>query len=371
MKASSGKGPLRILYLGDTSPHSTSMHRAEALRRIGCEVKILNPREAYACMRLPGKIHYLTGYRLVGTMVHHWLGEQTFGLSFDLVWVNGGYAISAENVEWLRQRFGPVVSYMNDDPTGWRDPLNWATYCRAIANYDLCAVVRIQSELEFRQLGAIKVVRVWMSFDEIVHAPLLANQPISAPFHSKVAFIGTWMKDGGRNGRDYLLSKLVEAGIPISIWGDRWQKSPNWPKLKPFWRGGALGGRDYVAAIQGAKISLGFLSKGNRDLHTTRSAEIPFAGGLLCAERTSEHLQMYQDGVEAVFWSSADECIRQCQQLLKDDERRKQIRDAGMARIRHLGFGNEIICRRILAELGHACFRKPAGDNLFRMQSLP
>jgi spore maturation protein CgeB len=148
--------------------------------------------------------------------------------------------------------------------------------------------------------------------------------------------------------RDEFLLRLISLGVPISIWGDRWQKSPHFSKLKSHLRGGALIGRNYVAAIQGAKICLGLLSKGNRDLHTTRSLEIPFAGGLLCAERTVEHQEMYKEGVEAVFWSDADECAQVCKQLLNDQRLRENIRKAGMDRVRSLNVGNEDIFNEIM-----------------------
>jgi spore maturation protein CgeB len=116
------------------------------------------------------------------------------------------------------------------------------------------------------------------------------------------------------------MAELVRPGLPLSIWGDRWQKAPEWPALAPHWRGpGQDDPEIYARIIQSAKISLGLLSKGNRDRHTTRSFEIPAIGGLLCAERTDEHCQSYKEGVEAVFWDDAEECIEQCRRLLKDD----------------------------------------------------
>ena len=81
------------------------------------------------------------------------------------------------------------------------------------------------------------------------------------------------------------------------------RKRRNGRRCKRRGSGPAIYGDDYLKAIQLAKVSLGLLSKGNRDLHTTRTFEIPYCGGLLCAERTSEHLQLYQEDVEAVYWS--------------------------------------------------------------------
>jgi spore maturation protein CgeB len=93
---------------------------------------------------------------------------------------------------------------------------------------------------------------------------------------------------------------------------------------------------------------LGLLSKGNRDRHTTRSFEIPAIGGLLCAERTDEHCQSYKEGVEAVFWDDAEECIEQCRRLLKDDALVAAIKKNGHQRYLQSGQKNESVLNAIL-----------------------
>ncbi|HKG07362.1 MAG TPA: glycosyltransferase, partial [Pedobacter sp.] len=157
----------------------------------------------------------------------------------------------------------------------------------------------------------------------------------------------TWMRG---EGRDEFLLHLLDKGVPLSIWGNGWEKSYLFPRLKGVLKGPNLEGRDYIAAIQGAKICIGLLSEGNRDLHTTRSFEVPYAGGLLCAKRTTEHSALYLEDQEAVFWSDAEECALHCLRLLKDN-RREEIRLSGMRKVRMIGAGNEDICRKIMEEL--------------------
>jgi hypothetical protein len=151
--------------------------------------------------------------------------------------------------------------------------------------------------------------------------------------------------------RHEFMINLVNRGVPLSIWGNGWKNGPGWSKLKDYWRGPGLLGAEYAAAVQRADICLGLLSKGNRDLHTTRSSEIPFAGGLLCAERTSEHLEMYKEGEQAVFWRDEEECADVCLKLLSDRRKCAEIRRQGADRVRQLGVGNEDTCRAILADL--------------------
>ena len=145
---------------------------------------------------------------------------------------------------------------------------------------------------------------------------------------------------------------MIEAGIPLTIYGDRWQKAQEWSILRNAWKGRPLYTEDeYAKAIQTTKICLGLLSKGNRDLHTTRSIEIPYLGGLLCAERTTEHLELYQEGEEAVFWSDTAECIQICQTLLNDEDRRKEIAAKGRTRCIKNNILNAAIMAKIISSV--------------------
>ncbi len=249
----------------------------------------------------------------------------------------------------MREIGAPIVLYNNDDPTGSRDGARFNTLLKAIPYYDLCVVRRQINIEEYKKLDAKRVLFTLLSYDEEIHEPFAALEEIPESLRSEVAFIGTWMR---HEQRDEFLIELIDKGIPVSIWGDRWQKSPHFLKLKPFYKGTALRGRDYVAGIQGSKICIGLLSKGNRDLHTRRSVEISYCGGLFCAERTSEHQEMYKEGVEAVFWSDANECASICKKLLENDEYRQRIKTAGMKRVREMKVGNEDMCNRVLSLLG-------------------
>ncbi|WP_229368018.1 CgeB family protein [Telluribacter humicola] len=293
-----------------------------------------------------GHLHHKTGYQLLQRRLSQWLIQITQTIDApDMIWVDGGELFGPACLNQLKTFKCPIVLYNVDDPTGKRDGSRFKSLLQALPLYDMVVVVRSETEQECWKLGATKVLRVLRSYDEVAHHPFENRLAIPAQFRSEVAFIGTWMK---HEKRDELLVTLVKQGIPVSIWGSRWQKSPYWHLLKDSYRGGALGGREYVAAIQGSKICLGMLSKGNRDLHTQRSLEVPFAGGLFCAERTTEHQQLYKEGVEAIFWSDADECALLCKQLLQDDTSREQIRQAGMRRVRELSVGNEDVCKTIV-----------------------
>ncbi|PZR24729.1 MAG: hypothetical protein DI535_21180 [Citrobacter freundii] len=340
-----------ILYIGEDKQSSTSFHRAKALERLGHKVIFFNPysilRES-KYSRYLSPIHFRTGYRFVQKKVRSRLSSfLTHTPGIDIIWVNSGELLGPSVLNLLKSTGKPVVLYVNDDPTGGRDGNRFLSLIRSIPLYDLCVVVRDQNVEEFRAAGAKHVMRVFMSYDEVKHAPLRPEE-LNTGLQSDVAFVGTWMNG---EGRDTFMLTLIKAGIKVAIWGDRWEKSPHWNELQPYVRGKALAGADYVSAIQCAKICIGLLSKGNRDEHTQRTAEIPFIGGLFCAERTPEHTQLLKEGVEAVYWNDAAECAAACAALLKDDKRREEIRMAGSRKIRISGMGNENVTQRILEEL--------------------
>ncbi|MBN8490396.1 MAG: glycosyltransferase family 1 protein [Burkholderiales bacterium] len=345
---------MKILYLGDTSLASTSRHRADALGRLGHEPIMCDPYTDLGVRtqsRFEAAVHYRTGYRLLQSTALKWaaaVGRRVAGV--DLVWVNSGELFGPKVLAELRRQLAvPIVLYNNDDPTGNRDGRHFDQLRHAFSCYDLCAVPsRMIPDSEYRDAGVRRLLRVPMSYDELAHRRFDDVCQIDPSFRSEVSFVGTWIPG---EHRDEFLLQLLQRGIPVSVRGNRWERSPQWLRLRQVWRGPASAGRDYVAAIQGARVSLGLLSKGNRDGHTRRSVEIPFAGGLLCAERTSDHKRMFREGIEAVFWSDVDECAQVCRQLLADEPRRMRICLAGRQRMLALGFGNEAVCKQILEEV--------------------
>jgi len=342
---------MRVLFIGDGHESSTSSHRAKAFLRLGYEVMQLDPLRAFAA-RLrgnAGRFHYHTGYTLLRGAVLDWLRKEIgVGPTFDLCWVDGGEMLGANSVRLLRERCGSAILFNHDDPTGQRDWRRFYTLRSAISSYHRCAVVRSFNVDEFKAYGAQDVVRVYRTYDEVAHAAPAGHAPIGERFRSDVCFIGANYK--GEN-RDYFLANLIDRGLKLAIWGDHWERSPVWKKLEPFHRGGNLTGSEYVDAIRGAKACLGLLAARNRDEHTTRSMEIPYAGGVLCAQRTPEHTGLYNEGSEALFWSNFEECYLAASRLVSDDALRTRIRERGMERVRKNCVGNESMIAKVVGPL--------------------
>ncbi|SFK62481.1 Spore maturation protein CgeB [Methylocapsa palsarum] len=328
-----------------------------------------------ALERLGHVVSWVDPYDWVSPWMGHWLfhaGGFGIGLKInrpifkaveasrpDLIWVDQGDYLDARLISRLRTLSVPIVNYTVDDPFGGRDGRRFNNYLRALPFYDLLAVVREENVAEAYARGARNVMRIWRSADEVAHRPRALTDEDFRKWGSEVCFIGTWFPERGP-----FMAELIRAGLPLSIWGGRWQKAPEWPIIAPHWRGpGQDDPEIYARIIQCAKISLGLLSKGNRDRHTTRSLEIPAIGGLLCAERTDEHCEAFKEGVEAVYWKDAQECVEQCRRLLSDENRIETLKAQGHERYVRSNYNNESVVDSILKAAFHldGDKREPAG----------
>jgi hypothetical protein len=338
-----GSRSMKVLYLGAET--GTSGHRLNALLRLGHDVQVVDPWICSPKVPLSGVWRRYLGSVGLASLVRKRILERLNGLaSFDIVWVDSGGLVSRELVQDLKRVGRRVLNYNVDDPYGPRDINLWYQYRRAVRAYDLVVVVRKENVDEANSLGARKVLRVYRSADEVAHAPLPLSEEERAKWATEVLFVGTAFPERGR-----FFAELVSYGVPLSIYGGLWEDLKEWKTLRPYWKGqNLLEKYTYAAAIQSAKVCLGLLSKENRDLHTTRSLEIPSLGGVFCAERTEEHQALYDENREAVFWSNAEECAARCRALLADDEWRRSIAKNGRERYLKNGWTNMKVVETIL-----------------------
>ena len=335
--------PLDVLYVGPD--RGTSGHRARAIGRLGHRVRLVDPRVFVSGSRWLARWTWRTGALGLSEYLRRRVLAAVGPGHWDVALVDGGELIGPALVRDLARRADRVVNYNIDDPFGRRDRDRWRLYLRAAPDYDLLVVVRQVNVGEAYARGARQVLRVFRSADEDAHAPRPHAAHEAGRLEESVLFIGTWMP-----GRGAFAAELVRRGVPLAIYGDGWARAPEWPAVRACWRGPAIYGDGYVRALGAAGACLGLLSAGNRDLHTTRSMEIPFAGGLFCAERTSEHCELYREGEEAVFWADAEECAERCRELAAAGARRREIARSGRRRCVANGHLNERVMDRVLCE---------------------
>jgi spore maturation protein CgeB len=334
----------KILYIGPNN--GTSRHRFHALCRLGHTVTLVDTFQAFDGSGTLMTWGFRTGYFGLEQLIARFTLGKIANEIFDVVWIDNGETVGSRLVRGLRKHARFVLVHNLDNPFTARDGRRWRLFRQALPHYDLFATPRHSTRHAALARGARRAITVPFAADEVVHCPIVLSEDDRRDFGSQVAFVGTWMPERGP-----FLKRIVDRGVPLRIFGPRWNKAPEYADLASCVTCRSLDDTDYVKAVAGSKISIGLLSLGNEDLHTTRSLEIPAIGSLLCAWRTNDHKELYVDGQEAVFFDSPDECAEVCLALLADEQRRMAISAAGHARNARNNWFNERICTDLLSAL--------------------
>lgn len=331
---------LKILYLGGGSFYDD---QCDALRRCGHDVRQIDPNLPWKENWFLWRWIYETGGVGVNRIACSKMANKIGDEHFDIAWVGGGALLSPSFLEALRRNCKLIINYNPDNPYVSRDRQLWRLFKTTVPNYDLIVVPRRSNIQQAIQAGAKNVRFEFFAADESV---LLNIGDSDDRFYRRkqgVVFAGTWMP-----GRGAFLLKLIESGVPLRIYGQRWRRAPEYEKLRNCVVDAPAWGRAYREAIASAWIALGLLSEGNCDLHTTRSMEIPAIGAVFCAKRTSDHEELYDDKKEAVFWTGPEDCAQICLDLLSDAGRMKSIIRSGRARALENGHFNEKLVTKVL-----------------------
>jgi hypothetical protein len=262
----------------------------------------------------------------------------------DLVWIEKGLTIEASTLRAVNARWpgAVLVTYSGDDMFNPRNQSRQWWECLAL--YDVHVTTKRHNVTELREAGAREVFQVDKGFDPLVHRPMPVTPESRARFGGDVGFIGWPEAERARS-----MAHLAANGIPVRIWGP-WSR---WRGRRPGLRveGRPLWGDDYATAISSLRINLCFLRKKNRDQQTTRSVEIPACGGFMLAERTAEHLELFHEDREAVYFSSDAELLEKVRHYLAHEAERASIAEAGRRRCWSGGYAYEHRLEQVFAYL--------------------
>jgi spore maturation protein CgeB len=214
-----------------------------------------------------------------------------------------------------------VVNYATDDPFNDRNADGWLR--AAIPEYDVYACTKRAIITDVRAAGCDRTPFVKFAYNPDLHFPEQAASRLETDaFESDVAFVGTADPDR----LPYLDALLSIGGLRLALYGAYWNRHPE--RFRRLAKGEA-NGRDYRLALSGTKIALGLLRAANRDGHTMRTFEIPACGAFLCAQRTEEHEEIFNDGAQAVFFNDPDDLKTKVVRYLSDDVGRRLISQSG------------------------------------------
>ena len=335
---------MKILILGSFQYDIYSPAFAYGFTKLGHIVDYVDTREYRYKSNVAGKVlniiqdHYYIGHKI--SSLNKDIVKKADEFHPDIVFLYTCYNVWPKTIKKLQKNSCFVMNYNNDDPFS-KLLNNWGhRYFHAIIPLvDLNFVYRKKNISDFYNAGAKRVEVLLPYYRERANF-----YDASVSKSESVAFLGHFENDG----RDECVKALIEAGVPITVYGgELWKNAPLFEDIKNVITE-KKGGSDYNRKLNECSITLVFLSKLNSDTYTRRCFEIPAAKSLMLCEYTEDMNEMFPEDECAVYFRNKEELVQKCKILLAHPERVQQIADNGYNRLKVIGGSEVDRCRQII-----------------------
>jgi hypothetical protein len=337
-----------IIYVGPLFPGQNCFQRMEALKELGHRITAIDSLTPEMAKKATGIVERIRR-RVFGLRdmcgVNRGILDAVNRIEADILWIDKGLIVEEATLREAR-RLRPamrILGYSPDDMFALHNRTR--QFLAHLPLYDLYVTTKSFGVEELKRLGARRVIFLHNAFDPHTHRPVNVSDEDRARLGGPVGFIGDYELERARS-----LHHLAENGLSVRVWGPNWDKCPLAHanlRLENKW----IIGDDYARALCAFDINLGFLRKMHRDRSTVRSVEIPACGAFMLAERTDEHLELFEEGKEAEFFADDGELLRKTQYYLGHPEERLAIARAGRLRCERGGYDNLSRLRGVIDQL--------------------
>ena len=331
---------MKILFVGELIGNSG--YHYKILKKKKKNIHVINPSFLFR------KIYIL---RLLFIHISPKIFEKIIDLYFvykvknlyDIIYVTSGEYIGKKTIINLKKNTHKIILYCPDNPFVKRDKKRWVLFKQSAKYYDRIVYIQPSRIKLAKKHGLANHYLINPHYERSIHKKHKITKYFKKRFNSDVIFIGTWFPDRGR-----FIKRIIEANIDIKIYGSRWDKDPFYKILKSKINLGHFDGPIYSKLIQSSKIAICLTSTENLDSITSRSIEIPAIGTFMLAIKTKAHEKILISNKEAVYFKSANECIKKCQYYLSNSYKREQIARNGHKKIvNRLKLNNENFFNKI------------------------
>ena len=234
----------------------------------------------------------------------------------DVVLVVQGYHVRVETLRTLRDEMhATLVCYSTDDPLV-PGQLRQNVFA-SIPEYDVYASPRRANLAALAAHGCPMPVYVRFAYEPAMHFPERAGG--GASWASDVVFIGGWDHDRV----DWFDPLARDGDVDVRLYGRGWSGTPLHRHA-----GGEVFGQSFRFAMAGTKVAPCLVRSSNGDGHSMRSFEIPACGAFMLAERTDEHLELFDDGVHAAYCATPEELRDKARFYIANESARTRIATA-------------------------------------------
>ncbi len=166
---------------------------------------------------------------------------------------------------------------------------------------------------------------IWYAYDENWHFRTSSLDFVNPEF--SIGFVGHMRPDRS----ELVLDISRKFGKKFAIAGLKWKRNRELAHHASVFP--PVYGEHFSMFIESAPIQLGLLNSDNRDQHTARSFEIPASGGLIIAEDTPEHREMFGSSCNALFFKNQDELLDKIYWAINNPQNAAKIAENGYAHI--------------------------------------
>lgn len=333
---------MKVLYIGHYNEGSTSRMRGEYIKDILSinEFQVVNIDIPLA---ETGRVFRSLGWRykigpLIKNINNHIINSVKGNYGYDLVWIDKGVFIDPEIIFKLKSNSNKLVHFTPDPAFTYHQS---KLFYQALNQYDYCVTTK-SFEIENYKAYNVNTLFCTQGYD-----PKLHRSYHNWEEKKGVVFIGHREEE-----REYIIAKLIEAKIQVTIAGNHWnrfaRKQQNNKSL--IYKGKGVYGHQYAKELSGAYMGLGLLSKWIPELHTTRTFEIPACNTALVTEKNSEISSVFLDN-EAIYYNDADEVVSKVSYYLAHAEELKTLTIQGHQKVINGGYSYVEILKKIIKKM--------------------
>ncbi len=333
---------MNILYTGSFRLGSLTEARRQALFELGYDAHTLDrvpylDRGNFLYKKLQMHLHIGRGVDLYNKD----LLELAKDKKPDIIYVDMGLCLKPNTVKKLKLTTPKLVHYTSEY-FGFH-AYTYRYFFKSISLYDCHVITNDLVIPSLEKRGSKEILKTEFSFDPSLHKPQCLTENEHEKYKADAVFIGHWEPE-----TELKIAALREAGLKAKVWGPGWDRAKSLKDCKLI---SPIFGEEYVKALAGAKICLGFLSKWNFNTSASRTFEIQACGGFMLAERTKEHLSYFKENEEAVFFDTTSELVEKAKYYLDNEPKRLEIKDAGHRRCLQSGYTHKDRMQKIMEDL--------------------
>jgi spore maturation protein CgeB len=337
---------MRIYYIGQINEGGTCRERMHTLRSLGHDVVSfdLSPWTTGGNRVFRSLAHRVTFGPHVWEMNRALIAHSRSIGPVNLVWMDKGHWIYPETLDAIREQTRGRLLHYTPDAQFFANRSRY--FQRCVPLYDWVVTTKPFELEKYEKSGAREILFALQGFDPRFMSYRQGPKD-AACCASDVCFVGHCQPHYAA-----CLRAASEVTGRLRVWGRRW---PEYAKRNewalPYVCGNGAWGEDYLRALASTKIALGLLGKHIPETTTTRSFEIPAMGIFLLAERTDDHLALFEEGKEAEFFGDDEELKDKLRFYLANHEARKTIAAAGRERCLRSGYSSTEQLANIIANV--------------------